>query len=304
MSSAKWSRKLRVGGPWYGQAKDPQSLVDYHLRLGFSAAFDPANRFGGSPFIQDPVLLDEIVAAYAEADIMIAETEMYSINILEPDEAKHEQNVQAMCKRMERAEKIGARMVVGGGGNIPLSRGSRGNPENFSQAAIEKMVRTIQRVVDTVKPVKTKYGLETEAHHLPDNPDVYLEIIKAVDRPAFGAHLDPTNIITSPRRFYFNGDFLRDCFAKLGPYIISCHAKDVQVGRGARVMLGETFVGNGHLDYDVFLSEIMKLEADVPLMIEHLNARQLPWARDYVYEKAKGLGITIKHSEFREIQQP
>ena len=303
MSSPKWSRKLRVGGPWYGQAKDPQSLVDYHLRYGFSAAFDPANQFGGSPFIQDPVLLDEIVQAYAEADIMIAETEMYSINILEPDPVQHEKNVQAMCKRLERAESIGARMCVGGGGNIPLYRGSRGNPENFSQASIEKMVNTIQRVLDTVKPVKTKYGLETEAHHLPDNPDVYLEIFKAVDRPGFGVHLDPTNIITSPRRLYFNGDFLRDCFAKLGPYIVSCHAKDIQVGRGARVMLGETFVGNGQLDYDVFLTEIMKLEADVPLMIEHLSARQLPWARDYVFQKAKGLGIAIKHSEFREVGQ-
>ena len=162
------------------------------------------------------------------------------------------------------------------------------------------MVLAIQRILDTVKPVRAKYGLETEAHHLPDNPDVYLVIIKAVDRPGFAAHLDPTNIITSPRRFYFNGDFIRDCFAKLGPYIVSCHAKDIQIGRSPRVSLGESFAGNGNLDYDVFLSELVKLEADVPLMIEHLNERQLPWARDYIYKKAQELGIAIRHSELRE----
>jgi len=300
VSLVKSSKKLRLGGPWFGKARDPQSLVDYHLRNGFSAAFDPANKFGGSPFVQDPVLLDEIVQAYAEADIIIAETEMYSINILEPDDAKREQNIEAMCRRLERAERIGAHICVGSGGHIPTQWGIGGNPENFSQASMEKTVLTIQRILDTVKPVRTKYGLETEAHHLPDNPDVYLEIIKAVDRPGFAAHLDPTNIITSPRRFYFNGDFIRDCFAKLGPYIVSCHAKDIQIGRSPRVSLGESFAGNGNLDYDVFLSELVKLEDDVPLMIEHLNERQLPWARDYIYKKAQELGIAIRHSELRE----
>ncbi len=292
--SSQSNKKLRLGGPFFGRARDPQSLVDYHLRNGFSAAYHPR--------VQDPVLLEEVVQAYAEANIIIAETGAFGINILEPDDAKREQNIQTICRRLERAESIGARMCVGHGGRIPSRRwgASFHNPENFSQASFEKTVLAVQRILDTVKPTKTKYALETESRYLPDSPDIYLELIKAVDRPGFGVHLDPTNIILSPRLFYFNGDFIRDCFAKLGPHIVSCHAKDTQMIRHAQVRFDETFAGNGNLDYDAYLSELVKLEGDVPLMIEHVNERQMRWARDFIYEKAKELGIAIRHSEMRE----
>jgi len=293
VSFVKSSKKLRLGGPYFGEAQDPQTLVDYHLRNGFAAAYDPG--------VRDPVLLDEIVQAYAEADIIIAETGAYGINLLEPDDAKREQNIQEICRRLERAEKIGAHICVGHGGRVPGRRwgASFHNPENFSQASIDKMVLGIQRILDTVKPVRAKYGLETESRYLPDSPDVYLEIIKAVDRPGFGVHLDPINITCTPRRFYFNGDFIRDCFAKLGPHIVSCHAKDTQMMRHSQVRFDETFAGNGALDFDAYLSELAKLEADVPLMIEHVNARQTVWARDFLCEKAQELGIAIRHSEKR-----
>jgi len=141
--------------------------------------------------------------------------------------------------------------------------------------------------------------LETENCYLPDNPDVYLEMIEAVDRPGFAVHLDPTNIISSVRRYYFSGDFIRECFAKLDPYIRSCHAKDIDMGRTPNFLV-RTFAGNGELDYDTFLTEIVKLEADVPLMIEHVTEPQMKWSRDYIYERAEAVGIRMKNSEFRQ----
>ena len=73
----------------------------------------------------------------------------------------------------------------------------------------------------------------------PDSPDSYLELIKAIDRPAFAVHLDPVNIICSPQLFYSNGAFLRECFTKLGPYIKGCHAKDIALGETLTVHLTE-----------------------------------------------------------------
>ena len=193
-------------------------------------------------------------------------------------------------------------MCVGHGGRIPSPRWGHSlhNPENLSQATFDKTVLTIQHIIDTVKPTRAKYGLETESSLLPDSPDIYLELVKAVDRPAFRVHLDPTNITSSVRRFYFNGDFIRDCFAKLSPYIVSCHAKDLQMIRYTQVQFVETFAGNGDLDYNAYLSELIKLEADVPLMIEHVTEPQLKWARDAIYDRAEWLGISIKHSDRRQ----
>ena len=37
---------------------------------------------------------------------------------------------------------------------------------------------------------------------LPDSPDSYLKMMKAVDRETFAVHLDPCNLVNSPARFY------------------------------------------------------------------------------------------------------
>jgi hypothetical protein len=46
---------------------------------------------------------------------------------------------------------------------------------------------------------------------IPDGPDTYLRLVKAVDRPAFAVHMDICNILSSPQRFYNNAGFIREC---------------------------------------------------------------------------------------------
>ena len=294
MSAKRTDAKLRLGGPCFQKEKTPEALVKAHLQNGFAAAYDPG--------VEDSVLLDEILKAYEENDIIVAETGAYSINTLEADPAKLEENIQTIIRRLERAERVGSLCCVGHGGKVmrPDHPVPRHNPANFSQDSIDKIVKVSQRIVDAVNPVRTKYTLETESRYLPDNPDVYLEIIEAVDRPGFAAHLDPINITSNPRRYYFNGDFIRECFSKLGPYIRSCHSKDTMMVRHSQVRFDETYSGNGELDHGTFITEIVKLENDVPLMIEHVDAEQLELARDFLHNKAEEVGVTVRHSEFRK----
>ena len=57
--------------------------------------------------------------------------------------------------------------------------------------------------------------------------DLVRLLIRAVDRKQFAVHLDPCNLVNCPERFYQNGKLIDECFEKLGPWISSCHAKDV-----------------------------------------------------------------------------
>jgi sugar phosphate isomerase/epimerase len=107
----------------------------------------------------------------------------------------------------------------------------------------------------------------------PDSPDSYLELIKAIDRKQLGVHLDPVNMINSPRRYYGNGAFIKECFSKLGRYIKNCHAKDILLRSDLTVHLDEVLLGTGGLDYKIYLSELSKLK-DVPLMLEHLKTKE------------------------------
>lgn len=122
----------------------------------------------------------------------------------------------------------------------------------------------------------------------PDSPDNYLRLLKAIDRPRFGVHFDPVNMVVSPQIFFKNGDFIRDCFKKLGSNIRSCHAKDITLREDNYIpQLDECAPGLGKLNYNMFLVELSKLK-DIPLMMEHLNtADEYASAADYIRSVGK-----------------
>ena len=126
--------------------------------------------------------------------------------------------------------------------------------------------------------------------------DSYLALLRAVDRPAFAVHLDSVNWINSPARFYENAALLRDCFQKLGPWIVSCHAKDIRLHNTLTVHLEEAPPGQGVLDYGVYLRELARLPGDVPLILEHLPQEAYPAARAAVVAAADAAGVDLYQS--------
>ena len=237
--------------------------------------------------------MQEVVAAFNEADIVIAEVGAYGQSVLDPDPNVREEKVQRIIQQLIRAEKIGAICCVMHGGSVRPGRWGQHSPDNVTQAAFDENVKQIKRIMKAVEPKKTKLGVETESRVLPDSPGIYLDMIKAVDHPGFAAHLDPVNITLDPRRYYFSGDFIRECFEKLGPYIVSTHGKDTTMVRDSQVHFHESFAGNGDLDYITFLRELAMIENDAPLMIEHVNNKQMGWARSYILAQAEEAGVQI-----------
>jgi len=285
-------RQLRLGGPIFGASDTPESLVQEHLRLGLSAARCPA--------IQDAHQLEETLQALGGAGIVIAEVGAYCLNILDTNESIRERNVRLICERLAFADEVGALCCPMHGGSVETGNWGQPNPENLGQAAFDRTVETIQRILDTVRPKRTKLALEPEVWVLPDGPEIYAEIVRAVNRSSFGVHLDPVNMITSPRRYYANAQFLRECFALLGAHIVGCHAKDTRLVRHATVRIDETYAGNGVLDYGVYLAELVRLPTDVPLMVEHVNEQELNQALDFLFAKAHEISIPIRYGEKRD----
>ena len=105
----------------------------------------------------------------------------------------------------------------------------------------------------------------------PDSVDSYARLLQAIDRPRMAVHFDPANLCNSPRAYYANGALIREFCARLGPHIRSGHAKDLRLTGPLTVHIDEVRPGTGELDYRVLLSELNKLDPDLPLMIEHLS---------------------------------
>ena len=277
---------MRLGGPIFPKTDNPESWAAAITAAGYSAAYCPVT----------PETDNETIKAYAEAaskaDIVIAEVGAWS-NPLGPDPVAASAALEKCKAALALADKIGARCCV----NIAGSCGEKWDgPDaaDLTDVTFDRIVTVIRDIIDTVKPTRSFYTLETMPWMYPDSPDAYLRLIKAIDRQGFAVHLDPVNLICSPQRYFANSDLLKECFKKLGPYIKSCHAKDIILGNNLTVHLDEVRPGQGKLDYPTFLQELNRLDANIPLMLEHLpNEAEYCAAASYIRNVAAKENISL-----------
>lgn len=288
LGSSAWagpSDGLHLGGPVFDKYQGPDEWAQAVKRLGYSAAYCPVGADASDADVQ------AYERAAREAEIIIAEVGAWS-NPISPD-AKMRNAALAKCRRqLELADRIGARCCV----NITGSRGAQWDgPDvrNLTEETFEMIVEVTRSIIDAVKPTRTYFTLETMPWAYPDSPDSYLRLFRAIDRERFAVHLDPVNLVCSPQRYYGSGALIRECFAKLGPYIKSCHAKDILLQTKLTTHLDEVRPGQGGLDYAAFLKELSKLPG-TPLMLEHLpNADEYKKAAEHIRTVARGLGLSF-----------
>jgi sugar phosphate isomerase/epimerase len=199
---------------------------------------------------------------------VIAETGAWS-NPLSPDAATRTEALRKCQVMLALADEIGARCCV----NIAGSRGAKWDgphPADLIPETFEMIVATVRAIIDAVQPRRTFYTLEPMPWMYPDSVESYLGLIRAIDRPQFGVHFDPVNLINCPQRYFHNADFIRDFVDRLGPQIRSVHLKDIRLQDQLTVHLDEVRPGLGELDYQVLLSALNGLDPNLPVMLEHL----------------------------------
>jgi len=215
-------------------------------------------------------------------------------NMLDPDPVKRKDNVTYVTGKLALAEMLGARNCVDIAGSYDPNVWYGENPGNLSQGFIDATVENCRKLIDAVKPQRTFFSIEMMPWTFPTDPDEYVKLVKAVDRKAFGVHLDVCNTMNSPVRFYNNSAVIRECFRKLGPWIKSCHAKDLKWGPGVQVYIQEVVPGTGLIDYKTYLQELSRLATDAPLMLEHLHSEEeYTQGRQYIQGVARELGLSF-----------
>ena len=280
-------RSIRLGGPVFSKFSDPDSWVRVLADLGYRAAYCPLEPEA------DPDLIRATEKAAGLADIVIAEVGAWS-NPISPDLTQSREAIEKCIRSLELAEAIGARCCVNISGSRNPEQWAGPHPDNLTEATFELVVESTRKIIDSVRPTRTFYALEPMPWAFPDSPESYLRLIEAIDRRQFGVHFDPVNMIWSPRLYFANGEFIRECFRLLGPHIRSCHAKDILMPDNTYTPhFDELRPGLGRLDYAVFLEELSALP-DVPLMMEHLQtAEEYNHAAEYIREVGKAKGIRL-----------
>jgi sugar phosphate isomerase/epimerase len=277
---------MRLGAPIFETYADPDAWIAAVRHRGYRAAYCPIKPDA------DAVTIRAYADAAIAADVVIAECGAWS-NPLSPDENTRRAAIAKCQATLALADAIGARCCV----NIAGSRGTKWDgphAADLTRGTFDLIVQTVREIIDAVKPVRTFYTLETMPWMVPDSADSYLELIRAIERERFAVHLDVVNLICSPQRYFGNAALIRECVAKLGPLIKSCHAKDIALADRLTVHLDEVRPGLGGLNYPMLLGELNALDPDLPLMLEHLpNEEAYDQAAGYVRSEARQLGVSL-----------
>jgi len=254
---------IPLGGPVLEKHDDPRELARRHKELGYTAAYAPRVD------LNDACLIDSVRNAFAAEQIIIAEAGAWS-NMLAVDEAERRANHEKVCNTLAMADALGARCCVNYIGTLAKNSCFGPHPDNLTAATFDLAVETVRKIIDAVRPKRAKFCLEMMQWTLPDSVDAYLALLRSVDRKAFGVHMDPANIVVSPRIYYDTGGLIRDCFKRLGHLMVSCHAKDLILRDQLALHFDEVRPGLGNLDYNAYISELCNMRHPPPLMLEHL----------------------------------
>ncbi len=278
------SARLRLGGPIFLKSEDPGELAREHRRLGYRAAYVPPVA------TNDREKIAAIAKAFAAEDVIIAEVGAWK-NIMDSNEAARKENLAYVIDRMALAEEIGARNCVTISGSMNPKQWDGPDPRNDSAEFFDATVENSRKILDSVKPKRAKFSLEMMPWAPPDGAENYLRLIRAIDRPRFGAHVDVCNLISTPEQYYKNGQITNEIFKKLGNWVLSCHAKDIWAHR---VHFAETIPGRGGLDYAAYLKSIATYSPNAPLMLEHLaTSEEYDEGRQYIQRVAQQTGISF-----------
>jgi len=276
---------------------DPEAYVRQYVNEGYAAIYAP-------PLLPGDPTIKALVQAVAKAGLVIGEAGAWR-NLVAHDEATRKANLQFAVDTLAAADEMGVVACVAFHGTV----GHAGDPwqlsdnydygphpGNLGEAGFQRMVETARYVIDAVKPRRTRFSLEMVPWLITGTPQEYLRLIKAIDRPAFAAHIDAANMITSPQFYFDTPRMLREGFALLAPYVVSAHAKDIVMKGGpGRISfhMDEVPPGEGMLDYRAYLRELNALGRDVPLMLEHFDKPEYDRGRDHIRKVGREIGVAV-----------
>lgn len=287
VATAPARHAILLGGPAFAGTDDPEIVARWHRERSYGAAYCP-----NIP-LNDAARIRATAAAFEKERVVLAEVGRW-VNLMDADPEKRAANLKQVTEGLALAEAIGARCCVDIAGSFSTEEWYGPHPDNLSRTFFDAAVENARKIIDAVKPTRAKFCYEMMGWALPDSAESNLELLRAVDRRAFAVHLDPCNLVNSPRRFYGNAALIEECFDKLGPWIVSCHAKDLRWNVEMNVHFVEVRPGTGAIDYQTFLPRLSQLPQQPPLMLEHLpNAEEYDLARKHLLELGGQLGLTF-----------
>ena len=241
----------------------PKEWAEKHCDLGLSAVVFPVNCKSSKQTILD------YKHAANDYGLVIAEVGAWC-NLLDKDKNKANENLNYSLKTMEMAESISAKCVVNISGSLSDKQWDGGTKENYSQQTFNRVVSIIKKIISVAD--KCCFTIEPMPWMIPYDADNYLQILKEVNDSRFAVHMDAVNMIYSPKKYFFQKEYLDEIFEKIGKHIISSHLKDLTLSNKLTFQLSECAPLEGEFETAYYLNKLTTIDKNMPVIIEHLSS--------------------------------
>jgi sugar phosphate isomerase/epimerase len=241
------------------------------LQYGFQdVRFDLAN--------PDWQALKKIRAALDKNDLKIVGLYGY-YNVIDPNAERRKAGEQRIELLIANWERFGSPIISTETGSFNPQSEFAEDPKNFTEEGYAAVRDRFAQLAKAAEKTKAVIAVEAYWKNVIASAERTERLFKDVNSPSLKLTMDPCN--------YFHNEelpkmdaMLRDIFKRVGKQTAIAHAKDVKAtGNGGQELPA---AGLGVLNYPLYLRLLARLDREIPLVIEHLELKDVARARDYV----------------------
>ncbi|HML45524.1 MAG TPA: sugar phosphate isomerase/epimerase [Clostridia bacterium] len=234
---------------------------------------------------------------FRDANLPVIAVSGYT-NIIHHDKEKRAANIAYLHMMMERALDLGCPYVASETGTYHTESDWLWDDHNATEAAYEETAEIIYGLVKFAREVGATFIVESYVNNVIGSIEQVLRLFADINMPNLKLVCDPTNYFTRQNIADIDGQ-LRRIFNALADKIVIAHAKDVKPSadlalKQADIDADESHVfrgaggielpapGLGKLNYGLYVSLLAKHHPNIPLIVEHVDAGDIPRAKQYV----------------------
>jgi sugar phosphate isomerase/epimerase len=232
-------------------------------------------------------------------------------NFIHPDLDRRRANMERLKEIIRHARALGSPYVISETGTYNTESEWMSDPRNRSEEGFDICRAAIAELVREAYDHGAVFCLETYVNNVVGSVDETLRMFAAIDHPALGLLMDPTNYFED-HNIDDMGRVLNQVFDALSDKVRIAHAKDVARSGGDRrekhADIGDAEAperltyrgvgaielnapGTGVLDYDLYLKRLAEKHPNIPIIIEHLDEADVPRAKRFLDGKLMALGL-------------
>ena len=244
--------------------------------------------------------------AFRDANLPIVALSGYT-NFIHPDPDKRKANIDYIRTMFRFARELGTQYVASETGTYNIESDWVWHDDNATEKVYQETCEIIKDLTNYAADWGAEFIVENYVNNVIGSVTQIKRLFKEVNAKNMGLICDPTN--------YFNDDNIDDVdgelnriFDELSPLMKIAHAKDCKRALSTEekhaditAKQDKTFRGSGAvelpaaglgvLNYDLYLERLAKDHSNMPLIIEHLDAGDIPRAKIFIDEMLKKGGF-------------